>query len=41
MTSRLKLTIDLAAQIEIEDAIDWYDSARVGLGYLNIQTFLR
>lgn len=32
MTSKLKLTIDPAAQIEIEDAIDWYDSARVGLG---------
>ena len=32
MGSKLKLTIDPEAQIEIEDAVDYYEEARVGLG---------
>jgi|SaaInl3SG_22_DNA_1037383.scaffolds.fasta_scaffold26741_2 hypothetical protein len=32
MTSKLKLTINPQTQIEIDDAINWYESARDGLG---------
>ena len=32
MVSKLKLILDPAAQIEIFKAVDWYESAREGLG---------